>query len=273
MKVSIITVCFNDLNGLQRTIKSVSEQTFSNFEHVIIDGGSTDGSVEYLKRISIKNVKYISEVDEGIYFAMNKGLKIICGDWVIFLNSGDTFDSKETLECLEPYLINRRCVYFGRANIIASENMFWIYPPKFVNINNVKYWLTNNLPNHQAIFFPKHFYENNTYRVDLKISADSDYKERALKICEFHLIDLVISNFNMDGLSSKRDFHSQFQQIKDRFNRLSSPTKYIDLLSCVPNAIIKYLFFKFFDMKSYLIINYIKSLKDFILIFFKKLYY
>ena len=88
IKISIITVNFNNTEGLQRTVKSVVNQRFSGYDFVIIDGASTDGSVEIINENSSKINYWVSEPDNGIYNAMNKGLKIAQGEYLLFLNSG-----------------------------------------------------------------------------------------------------------------------------------------------------------------------------------------
>ena len=98
MKVSIITINFNNLSGLKETIASVLEQTYSNKEVIVIDGGSTDGSVEYIKA-HLNSFDYsVSEKDNGIYNAMNKGVIHATGDYVIFMNSGDCFFNSEVIK-------------------------------------------------------------------------------------------------------------------------------------------------------------------------------
>jgi len=106
MKLSIITVCYNNKNGLQKTMESVANQTFTDYEYIVIDGGSTDGTIELImnydlksrKELRIKNFKWISEKDNGIYDAMNKGIKMASGEYCYFLNSDDCIAAPNTLE-------------------------------------------------------------------------------------------------------------------------------------------------------------------------------
>lgn len=94
-RVSIVTVCFNCLESLKKTVLSVRQQSFSDFEYVIVDGGSTDGTPQYLA--SLDNCRWISERDNGIYDAMNKAVSLSHGDYVIFMNAGDVFASPDVL--------------------------------------------------------------------------------------------------------------------------------------------------------------------------------
>ncbi len=101
MKYSIITINYNNRDGLRRTIESVVNQTFRDFEYIIIDGGSTDGSVEVIKEYANCIDYWVSEPDKGIYNAMNKGLKKCVGEWCLFLNSGDMLSEKSVLNDLK----------------------------------------------------------------------------------------------------------------------------------------------------------------------------
>jgi putative colanic acid biosynthesis glycosyltransferase len=97
MRYSIITVCRNNLNGLQRTCESIEAQSFSDFEWIVIDGASTDGTVEFMTNKVQDNISFFSEPDEGLYDAMNKGIDKASGDYLIFMNSGDQFMSGNSL--------------------------------------------------------------------------------------------------------------------------------------------------------------------------------
>ena len=97
MILSIVTINYNNLKGLKNTVKSVQSQNFRQFEHIIIDGGSSDGSYEFIIRNKELFNFFISEKDSGIYNAMNKGIQYCSGDYIVFLNSGDVFFSSYTL--------------------------------------------------------------------------------------------------------------------------------------------------------------------------------
>ena len=99
-KISIITVNFNNKVGLQKTIASVLSQTFKNFEFIIVDGASTDGSKALLADGNLETTKWISEPDNGIYHAMNKGIRVARGEYCLFLNSGDWLVESDTLKNL-----------------------------------------------------------------------------------------------------------------------------------------------------------------------------
>ena len=96
--ITIVTVSFNAVTTIEKTILSVINQTYSNIEYIIIDGGSTDGTVEIIKKYENKISKWISEPDRGIYDAMNKGIKLAIGKWINFMNAGDCFTNNSVLE-------------------------------------------------------------------------------------------------------------------------------------------------------------------------------
>jgi len=103
MKYSIITVNFNNKEGLRQTIESVIHQTYRDFEFIVIDGGSTDGSVDVLKEYDSQIDYWVSEPDGGIYQGMNKGIKKASGEYLNFMNSGDCFYSSDVLEIVTSY--------------------------------------------------------------------------------------------------------------------------------------------------------------------------
>ena len=98
MNISVITICFNNKAGLKRTLDSIAQQTLKPFELIVIDGGSTDGSVECIKQNEHIISYWVSEKDNGPYNAMNKGIERASGDFCIFMNSGDIFYSNSSLE-------------------------------------------------------------------------------------------------------------------------------------------------------------------------------
>src|SRR5690606_3965772 len=110
--ISIITVNLNNLEGLKRTMASVFNQTYQNFEYLIIDGGSSDGSKEYIEANADKISYWVSEPDKGIYNGMNKGIKKARGEYLLFLNSGDHFVEQKVLEDNHHFLNDSPIIYF-----------------------------------------------------------------------------------------------------------------------------------------------------------------
>lgn len=261
-KISIITIVWNGCEDMERTLASVRNQTFRDFEYIVVDGASTDGTREFLEGHKSQIDFLISEPDNGLYDAMNKGKDHASGAWALFLNAGDVLVAPETLARVFAQIDQNDTVYFGRAIIELTAGGGWVYPPRCISNKTCKYWLRNNLPNHQAMFFPRSFYHKNQYRLDLKISADSDYKERALAAKGYRILNQTICRFALDGVSSERTIRSQIRQVKDRFNRLPAPQKYIDFPLSVIKGFLRYVSYRLLGDSSRLIINWLKSRVD-----------
>lgn len=114
-KITVVTVCYNAVDTIENTILSVLNQTYDNIEYIIIDGSSTDGTVDIIKKYADKIAYWVSEPDNGIYDAMNKGIDIATGDYINFMNAGDGFYDNEALSNLMPFIKNNVSVIFGKS--------------------------------------------------------------------------------------------------------------------------------------------------------------
>lgn len=122
MKLSVVTVCLNCRDDLKKTLDSVLTQTqLTGVEVLVIDGGSCDGTLDYLSQLDNEFVKWTSEEDTGIFNAMNKGLKLAQGEWCIFLNAGDSFSNERIVARFDSELNTEADVVFGNAQRIARE--------------------------------------------------------------------------------------------------------------------------------------------------------
>jgi len=214
-KISIVTVVYNSEKYLEQTIQSVIKQTYENIEYIIIDGSSTDSTVNIIRKYENSISYWVSEKDDGIYDAMNKGSLASNGDFVIFMNAGDLFYNKNIITNVVNKIYDDTKVYFGRA-LINKEKLSWIYPSARFTEKNIKTWLKKSLPNHQAMFFPKAFYKSVKYNTKYKIGSDSDYKFKARKQCEFIFLDELVCKFELDGISSEfNSFKNTKQIMKD----------------------------------------------------------
>ena len=215
--ISIITVVYNGEALLEKTIKSVINQTYKNIEYIIIDGGSTDGTVDIIKKYKDQIFYWVSEPDKGLYDAMNKGIEIATGDFINFMNADDIIYSNSAIENIVNNIHYREKVYFCRANVV-SDTVSWVYPN--MEMTDIKKWLKWNLPNHQTMFFPKKFYKKFLYDTRLSIGADDDYKLFALKNHNIEFIDLTYVEFKRGGVSSNhKSIRFFFQRIKESYIR------------------------------------------------------
>lgn len=190
--VSIITVVRNDEHYIQRCIDSVFNQKYKSIEHIIIDGKSTDGTIEIIERNKDKLSFWLSEPDEGIYDAMNKAVKYAKGKWILFLGSDDIL--LEGFSEMAKRLTNKNTFYYGRV----------IYQGRIHHGEYDKYSLAHNNICHHAIFYPKIVFKKYHYDVNYKIYADYILNLKCWKDKEipFQYYDIVISEFNHTGVSA-----------------------------------------------------------------------
>ncbi|MUU77651.1 glycosyltransferase family 2 protein [Winogradskyella endarachnes] len=203
-KISIITINYNNVYGLKLTAESVLNQTFSNFEYIIIDGDSNDGSKAYLQTITRDNFICISEPDSGIYNAMNKGIEKASGDYLLFLNSGDVLENDNVIETIQPYLEQDISVLSG--NIIFNENSgkrLREHPNKMTFS-----YLVGNAISHPSTFIKKSlFVKYGNYSEEYKIVSDWAFflKVLGLNNESYKKIPEVISIFDTKGVSTNSD--------------------------------------------------------------------
>ena len=206
-KISIITVTKNSEKFLQKAIDSLSNQTHQNFEHIIIDGGSNDKTVEIIKKNSKRITKWISEPDNGLYYAMNKGLDFCTGDIVGILNSDDVYHS-DALSIVNRYFeINEIDFLFG--SVFKHKLMYGFHPQKI-------HWTFGFYTTHSVGFFIKRSAQDilGKYNTKYKWSADYDIFYR------------MIVKYKMKGMAThKYEVLGIFRQ-----GGLSSQIRYIDFL-------------------------------------------
>lgn len=205
MKLSIITINLNDKIGLQKTIDSVLSQTFDDYEFIIIDGNSTDGSVDLIKEYEGKITHWISEPDSGIYHAMNKGIKLSKGDYLYFLNAGDKLYDADALNKVFDNTTNPSFIC-GNFYTEDKEGTIELQKPyENRNWSFSLYDIYSGYLCHQAFFIRKDNFEKyGLYSEDLQITADWELFLVAIGMhhekVEHKDVDLVI--YNLEGLSS-----------------------------------------------------------------------
>jgi len=217
MKLSIITVNRNNAAGLDQTIQSVIKQTFRDFEYIIIDGASTDQSVEVIKKYSANISYWVSEKDSGIYNAMNKGIRRASGEYLFFLNSGDYLVDNDSLQKVFSLDYSEDLLYgdlfFKKGEVTYRKNS-----PRMLSASFLLY---GTLP-HPATFIKRKLFEIiGEYDEGIKISADHDFFQKAiLKLsCTYRHIDEPISVFLLDGISNditnrdliRKEHHNSFK--------------------------------------------------------------
>lgn len=228
--LSVITVVFNNEKDIERTMLSVLNQTYPNIEYLVIDGKSTDGTLQIIQKYHDHLAYFISEKDNGIYDAMNKGLAKATGDYVIFMNSGDEFYEKNTVKTVfatEP----DADIYYGETEML-SQNLENLgerrhKTPKNFTWRDFKYGMSVS---HQAIFIRRKLVEN--YNLKYQLSSDIDWilsaAKKAQKIVNVHR---YVAKYLVGGQSKKR----HLQSLQERFAIMR---KHYGLLPTVFNHVI-----------------------------------
>lgn len=203
--LSIITVNLNNQKGLIDTLNSLQKQSFKSYEHIIIDGGSTDNSKEIIKEYEKENTHltyWISEKDKGIYNAMNKGIMQAKGEYLLFLNSGDYLED-DILHKVSDQITGESLIY-GNLFLVSTtgEKRLQTFPDSPLNVNLV---ISDDfyLP-HPATLIKRYLFENDMYNENYKIVSDWEFWIKCIlfKDCSTKHINIGISSFMEGGLSS-----------------------------------------------------------------------
>jgi glycosyltransferase involved in cell wall biosynthesis len=201
-RLSIITINLNNSDGIRKTIESVVNQTFTDYEFVVIDGGSTDGSVDVIKEYKEKIAYWISEPDKGIYNAMNKGILHAGGEYLQFLNSGDCLHDENTLAIVFEKPRTADIIYGHLNNVYEKGNRVHKVPEE-CQISLIYFF--NNTLAHPSVFFARRLFENGMYDETYRIGADKKFliEKIIFQDCTLQNLDEVIVNFNTKGISSR----------------------------------------------------------------------
>ena len=210
-KLTVVTIVYNNVRDIERTVLSVLNQTYSNIEYLVIDGASTDGTLELLKKYEGRLTKLISESDEGIYDAMNKGLALASGDYILFMNSGDEIYTSDTVENVfasafdadiyygETEMFNEDWKSLGQRRHKAPESFIW---------KDFKFGMCIS---HQAIYIRRSLTE--PYDPQYKLSADIDWiikaAKKATKIVNTRI---YVAKYLVGGMSKKKHRQSLIER-------------------------------------------------------------
>ena len=236
IKFSIITITYNAEECLQRTLDSVWEQTYQYVEHIIVDGASKDGTVKMAQEYKRENdadedclhdVVLVSEPDKGLYDAMNKGLKMATGDYVLFLNAGDTLPNADTLEGVGGAVGDGEAmpgVLYGDTDIVDAEGNFICHrrlaAPKKLTWRSFMHGM---LVCHQAFYARLDIAQGTPYQLCYRFSADVDWCIRVMKEAEQMQLTLLplneeVVNYLDEGETTRHHRAS----LKERFSVMVS---------------------------------------------------
>jgi glycosyltransferase involved in cell wall biosynthesis len=228
--LSVITVVYNNVDDVERTLLSVARQTYTGIEYIVVDGHSTDGTLQVIEKYGGRITKLISEKDEGIYDAMNKGLSVATGDYVLFMNSGDEFYSPQTVANVFATVDNADIYYgetemmdekgnsLGRRRHAAPADLTW---------KSFKYGMSVS---HQAIYIKRALTES--YDRKYQLSADIDWILHAVKKAKKIVnVNQYVAKYKVGGMSKLR----HRQSLAERFDIMR---RHYGLLPTVFNHII-----------------------------------
>jgi glycosyltransferase involved in cell wall biosynthesis len=196
-KLSIITINFNDVNGLQKTMDSVFEQSFQDLEYILIDGGSDDGSLDLIEQNEERIAYSMSEKDYGVFHAQNKGIKVAKGQYLLFLNSGDILNGNRALEDFITHKDFHGDIIYGDYKFEDGEK---IYPDELTPY----YFMRTSLP-HQSTFFKKKVFDDmGLYDEKFKIAADRAFYIKCFMsgTIQFQHIKYPLTQFDLSGVSN-----------------------------------------------------------------------
>lgn len=205
-KVSIITITYNNLDGLKKTRESIISQTYGDYEWIVIDGGSTDGTKEFLQEHADEMSYWCSEKDKGVYNAQNKGTSQASGDYCIYMNAGDTFYDKEVLEKVFSEIHEEDILYGDWAQVFPDGKKRYIEPSDSVDY---AFFFVDNIC-HQAMFIKTSLLKESPYDESYRLYADwAKWTEFAYKGKTFKYIHQRICYFMMDGMSAENEENNE----------------------------------------------------------------
>jgi glycosyltransferase involved in cell wall biosynthesis len=226
-KLSVITVTYNAEHTLERTLKSVREQTYPAIEHIIVDGNSNDGTVALIHRYENERLKWISEPDKGLYDAMNKGIKMATGDYLCFLNAGDTFYDTDTVQKIFASIDEDHSpdILYGETAIVDDNGRFLhmrrLQAPKNLTWKSFKHGM---VVCHQAFIVKRELVE--PYDLSYRFSADFDWCIRMMKKAKnIYNTDLILVDYLNAGMTTanrKASLRERYRIMEKHYGKVST---------------------------------------------------
>jgi len=222
-RIAIVTVCLNDRAGLERTLASVFAQTNTNYELIVVDGGSTDGSVELIQRNAERIHCWTSEKDAGIYDAQNKGWYTATAPVVLFLNAGDVLAAPDVLQQAAQALSTEIDILYGDAHLSDARGVHAtkVHPARITSV-----WLMKEVVAHQSQFIRTSLLMKlEGYDKRFRIAADYAFFARAFweRNARMRKLDRVVSIFDRSGISSSPEQKANVARERKEIQRLYAP--------------------------------------------------
>lgn len=222
MKLSIITVVFNNEKTIKNAIESVISQTYQNIEYIIIDGGSTDNTVKIISKYRDKIAYFVSENDQGIYHAMNKGLAVANGDVIGILNSDDLYFDKQVVENVMYQFKNNNSldIVYGSLEYVKGSDVNKVVRNWKSKPYRSSFFEFGDVPPHPTLFLRNHVYESiGTFNLQFKLAADYEFMLRLFKSNLFTsmYIDQVFVKMRLGG-ATNQNFTNIWKQNREILN-------------------------------------------------------
>lgn len=236
--ISIITVCFNSEKTITKTIESVLNQSYKNIEYIIIDGASTDSTLDIIKNYESKfngKMKFISEKDQGIYDAMNKGIKLASGNMIGIVNSDDYYELDAVEQVVRHRTDERYQIIYGLLRSLNNGKEEMVYTKHYLN-------LENQMITHPTCFITKEIYSDfGLYNIKYNYSADYEFMLRMYynSKVKFKILYHIISNFSIDGASSSVKAYRETLHLKYKYNLIGSNTYYFNMMKSKISLLIR----------------------------------
>lgn len=199
MRVSVITVCFNAIQGIEKTISSVLSQSYPEIEYIVIDGGSKDGTVDVIQKYADRIGYFVSEPDGGIYDAMNKGVRVATGEWITFLNAGDTYYDSQSIEAVFSHEIPID------VDVVYGYQVHGYSYGKFVRKQLPLTFFSEGMPfGHESSFVRAGVMKCIGFDTNYRIAADYNFFYKLyVSGNKFQPVDAIVTDFeSMEGVSS-----------------------------------------------------------------------
>lgn len=215
-KFSVITVCFNDLEGLKNTYRSLSSQRYKSFEWIVVDGASKDGTSAWLQSLSDNWIKWSSEPDNGIFDAMNKGIDRSSGDYMVFMNSSDLFTDEDVLHEIVDALNNsgsNEIAFIYGDSLDVLEDGTKLYR----KAKDVTTLVRGMFTQHQSMYFGKAYLKGLKYSMKYPVTADYAFIGafiNPLSVDKILRIDKPLCKFMLGGTNEQK----RFKGLKEDFN-------------------------------------------------------
>ena len=236
-KITVVTITFNAEKFLEDTILSVINQDYPNIEYIIIDGASSDGTLDIIKKYEKHITFWISEPDNGIYYAMNKGIDKATGEWINFMNAGDSFVNNSVLSDIVKFLDEQSLVVVGYTNIL-NESKQVIYSELPMQIENI---LTDFRCNHQSTFTKMEIAKNTLFNTTYKFAADVDFFMKIkLNKNTYKILPFPVANFLLGGLWQQNALNANIEMLNIISNYSSSQKDIFD------NIVFKEIYLNFY---------------------------